>query len=185
LAGGSFTAGPADRTRSYPRDVIVHDIGDTRFHFRVAGVAYGPGGVLLQRVAGADHWFLPGGRVEMLEPSREALAREIHEELGARPHVGRLLWIIENFFDLDGRRFHELGLYFLIELPASIPTTGEFDAFDAHYRLVMQWLPLKDVPSAPVVPIFLRSALQNPPDVPVQVVNDEIGLWNASGPGVR
>ena len=78
--------------------MIVHDIGDTRFSFRVAGVAYGPSGVLLQRVAGSDHWLLPGGRVEMLEPSREALAREIQEELGARPRVGLLLWIIESFF---------------------------------------------------------------------------------------
>ena len=163
--------------------MIVHDIGDTRFSFRVAGVAYGPSGVLLQRVAGSDHWLLPGGRVEMLEPSREALAREIQEELGARPRVGRLLWIIESFFALDGKRYHEFGLYFLIALPASIPTTGEFEAFDPHYRLIMQWLPLKDLP--PVVPIFLRTALLNPPDVPVLVVCDEIGLPNASGPCVR
>jgi len=85
--------------------VIVHDIGDTRFSFRVAGVAYGPSGVLLQRVAGSDHWLLPGGRVEMLEPSRERLAREIQEELGARPRVGRLLRIIESFFALDGKRY--------------------------------------------------------------------------------
>jgi len=83
----------------------------------------------------------------------------------------------------DGKRYHEFGLYFLIALPASIPTTGEFDAFDPHYRLIMQWLPLKDLP--PVVPIFLRTALLNPPDVPVLVVCDEIGLPNASGPCVR
>ena len=85
--GGSATA-KRRYPRGYPRDVIVHDIGDTRFSFRVAGVAYGPSGVLLQRVAGSDHWLLPGGRVEMLEPSREALAREIQEELGARPVSG-------------------------------------------------------------------------------------------------
>jgi 8-oxo-dGTP pyrophosphatase MutT (NUDIX family) len=33
-----------------------------------------------------------------LEPSREALAREIREELGVEPTVGRLLWIIEKLF---------------------------------------------------------------------------------------
>jgi hypothetical protein len=107
---------------------------------------------------------MPSPRTTWPEPSREALAREIQEELGARPRVGRLLWIIESFFALDGKRYHEFGLYFLIALPASIPTTGQFDAFDPHYRLIMQWLPLKDLP--PVVPIFLRTALLNPPDVP-------------------
>ena len=96
---------------------------------------------------------------------------------------GPVSGVIERFFALDGKRYHEFGLYFLIALPASIPTTGEFDAFDPHYRLIMQWLPLKDLP--PVVPIFLRTALLNPPDVPVLVVCDEIGLPNASGPCVQ
>ena len=45
---------------------------------------------------------------------------------------------------------HQSAAYFLIALPASIPTTDEFDAFDPHYRLIMQWLPLKGLP--PVVP---------------------------------
>lgn len=71
--------------------VIVHDVGDARFNFRTAGVAYRDGCVLLQRVVELDFWFLPGGRVEMLESATQALAREIHEELQVHAEVGRLL----------------------------------------------------------------------------------------------
>src|SRR5258708_2028933 len=67
--------------------------------------------------------------------------RDRVEQLGVRPRVGRLLWIIESFFALEGKRYHEFGLYFLIALPASIPTTVEFEAFDPHYRLIRQGLP--------------------------------------------
>jgi ADP-ribose pyrophosphatase YjhB (NUDIX family) len=153
--------------------VIVHDVGDARFSCRVAGVAYRDDRVLLQRVAGLDFWFLPGGRVEMLESATQALSREIHEELGVLPSVERLLWIVENFFLLDGRRYHELGLYFAIGLPPTLPTEGEFDAHDPYQRLIMRWIPLSEVERLPVQPAFLRTTLGAPPPVPQHIVHHD------------
>ena len=42
------------------------------------------GRILLHRADYEDFWSLPGGRVEMLEDSREALRREMLEELGRK-----------------------------------------------------------------------------------------------------
>jgi ADP-ribose pyrophosphatase YjhB (NUDIX family) len=151
--------------------VIVYDIGEARFNYRVAGVAYRNGAVLLQRVEGIDGWFLPGGRVEMGEAATVALAREIGEELGVEPRIGRLLWVMENFFTLDGRNFHELGLYFAIELPETVPTDGEFNVSEPNQTLWNRWFSLEEVARADVVPAFLKNALQNPPDVPTHIVN--------------
>lgn len=141
--------------------MIFFDQPAGRFNFRVAGVAYAGGRVLLQRVAGIDFWFLPGGRVEMLESAQDALRREIHEELGIEASVGRLLWVAENFFAMGGWQYHELGLYFAMDAPASLDHEGEFPAFDPSVELHMRWLPLDDLPE--IRPAFLRQALREPP----------------------
>jgi ADP-ribose pyrophosphatase YjhB (NUDIX family) len=151
--------------------VIAYDVGQKRFNYRVAGIAYRNGAVLLQRLDGDDNWFLPGGRIEMLETATAALAREIGEEFGVEPQIGTLLWVVENFFTLDGRNFHELGLYFTIELPETVPTDGEFKVVEPDQTLWNRWVPLAELAHQKVVPAFLKNALQNPPDVPTHIVN--------------
>ena len=150
--------------------MIFFDQPTGRFNFRVAGVAYAAGRVLLQRVTGIDFWFLPGGRVEMLESAEDALRREIREELDVEADVGRLLWVAENFFAMGGRQYHELGLYFAMQVPASVEDYGddEVPASDPAVELHMRWLPLDDLP--PIRPAFLRRALREPPATTAHVV---------------
>ncbi|PWK14352.1 NUDIX domain-containing protein [Tumebacillus permanentifrigoris] len=38
---------------------------------------------------------LPGGRVDILEPSNVTIVREFAEELGVEVQVDRLLWVVE------------------------------------------------------------------------------------------
>jgi ADP-ribose pyrophosphatase YjhB (NUDIX family) len=141
--------------------VIAFDHPQARFNFRVAGVAYAQGRVLLQRVLGISFWFLPGGRVEILESAQDALRRELREELGVEASVGRLLWVAENFFEMAGREYHELGLYFQIELPGSVYRTDEFEGFEPTVELRMRWSPVAALPE--IRPAFLRQALPRPP----------------------
>jgi 8-oxo-dGTP diphosphatase len=49
------------------------------------------GCVLLVRPAYKPHWDIPGGYVEPRETPLEACQREIQEELGIKPLIGRLL----------------------------------------------------------------------------------------------
>ena len=62
----------------------------------VAGIVWREGRILIcQRPAGghmAGFWEFPGGKIEDGENPREALQREIHEELGIEVRVGRLHW---------------------------------------------------------------------------------------------
>ena len=141
--------------------MIAFDHPQARFNFRVAGVAYARRRVLLQRVLGIGFWFLPGGRVEILESAQDALRRELREELGVEASVGRLLWVAETFFEMAGRQYHELGLYFQIELPGSVYRTDEFEAFEPNVELRVRWFPLDALPE--IRPAFLRQALPQPP----------------------
>jgi ADP-ribose pyrophosphatase YjhB (NUDIX family) len=78
--------------------MVSFEKGNTRFHLCTRGIAFDQARVLLFNVIGWDWWALPGGRVEMLEHSDEALKREMREELSTDVKVGRLVWVVENFF---------------------------------------------------------------------------------------
>ena len=80
---------------------------ERQFLYRTAAVALNGDLVLLQRIGDAKFWCLPGGRMEMGETAESGLKRELREETGFDADVGRLLWVIENFYGQGSVRLHE------------------------------------------------------------------------------
>ena len=154
--------------------MIAFDQGNARFNYRVAGLALDGNRVLLHRSEVDDFWSLPDGRITMMETAEEALAREMYEELGVEVRVGRLLWVVENFFDYDDRPHHELGLYFLMSFPnhAGLLEKGEeFKGNENELRLVFMWHPIADLDQTRIKPSFLHRALGNIPNEAKHVVH--------------
>lgn len=60
-------------------------------------------------------WCLPGGGAEDKEPLPDAFRREMQEELGIAPKVGRLLYVYQ--FAIDGKDVDYLEFFFHIENP--------------------------------------------------------------------
>ncbi|MHC4472856.1 MAG: NUDIX hydrolase [Planctomycetota bacterium] len=150
-----------------------------RFQLRVAGVAVHDGRVLLHQAEHEDFWSVPGGRAELLETSRSTLLREMREEIGAEVRVGRLLWIVECFFTHQGETYHELCLYYLMELPPGSEALEResFESEDCGVGLEFRWFPLDELSGLHMLPGFLREALRELPAHPVHVVSDERGRW--------
>jgi 8-oxo-dGTP pyrophosphatase MutT (NUDIX family) len=147
--------------------MITFDRGNVRFTYRVAGVAIRDGKVLAQKSVEGNYCFLPGGRAELRETAGETLRREMQEELHVDVSVGRLLWVVENFFELGGKAFHELGLYFSMTFPEDSPVNDTNQTFlvkEAHHEYVFQWFALDDLNSVPLYPSLLQAALQSLPD---------------------
>lgn len=67
--------------------------------------------ILLHKNANRDNYCLPGGGVQFLESSEEAIIREIKEETGLDIKVDKFVSTIENIFERDGIKFHEI--YFI------------------------------------------------------------------------
>ena len=107
------------------RTLIRLTSGKRRFNYRIAGLGFRDGHVLVHRATHESFWTFPGGRAEIGETSEETLQREMVEELGAEVEVGRLLWVVENFFDFEKRHWHELGFYYLMTVPESFPFAPE------------------------------------------------------------
>lgn len=148
--------------------MIRFDQGNQRFNFRIVGVAMHEGSVFLHQGEGEDFWTFPGGRAELGETAEETLRREMREELGAEIEVGRLLWLVENFFTYDNFDYHEIALYFLMRLPLDSPYLAQSSPFygaEGMMKLTFQWFPqsLETLKNLPLLPDFLPAALQDLP----------------------
>lgn len=162
--------------------MITFSENGVRFNCRIVGVAIHNSRVLLHRAEWDDFWSLPGGRAELLEPSAETLRREMCEELDAQVAVERLLWIVENFFEYRGERFHELALYFLMTLPEDWPRLQQESFFgdeifhsdgEGDLRLIYRWFPLASLDTTRLYPTFLRQGLQALPATPLHVMHHD------------
>jgi 8-oxo-dGTP pyrophosphatase MutT (NUDIX family) len=154
--------------------MITFDRGNSRFNFRVAGVAIRDGKILVQQPVKGGYCFLPGGRAELQESAKETLKREMQEELHVDVTVGRLLWVVENFFEHGGKTFHELGLYFMMTFPDDSPvidTSKTFSVQEGHHEYVFQWRSLDNLESIQIYPSFLQTALLSLPDGTEHIVH--------------
>lgn len=126
------------------RTLITIKDGKRRFNHRIAGLAFRNGHVLVHRATHEAFWTFPGGRAEIGETSEETLRREMMEELEVEAKIERLLWIVENFFDYEGKAWHELGLYYLMEIPDRFPfhpTDIVHHIQDGKNALEFKWVP--------------------------------------------
>ncbi len=143
------------------------------FMYRVGGIAVHDEHLLVERNVMHGFCFVPGGRVEYGENAMEALAREVREELSEEVETGRLILVADNLFELDGHRFQEIALYFLIGFRrgskildrdgVSEGTNREPRSSGHHWT---RW------EKANLLPAFLRERVRAIPQTPEYVVSD-------------
>jgi ADP-ribose pyrophosphatase YjhB (NUDIX family) len=152
---------------------IYLERGTARFGYRVCGVALHEGHVLLHRAEHDDFWSMPGGGCELLEPGHAALRREMREEMGVDVRVVRLLWVIENFFEMAGAAHHELGFYFLVDLGPDFhyDVSRPFSGDEEGLRLIFRWYPIDSLEAVRLYPTYLRTALRAIPQATQYVVH--------------
>jgi len=153
--------------------VLVFDRDEKRFCHRVAAVIMDRGRVLLQAVQEGPtfeepFYCLPGGRVEHGETAEECVEREMREELEDEVRVERLLWVMESFFEHEGMSWHEIGLYFLVSLPAGSKLLTEEGPHygveeEAGIKFRLEWQDVTQLAGVRLLPSFLRQALRELP----------------------
>ena len=121
------------------------------------GVAVADGKLLLCRAKGSPTTYLPGGHIEFGETGREALVREIREELGVEASAGRFLGVVENSFMQHGKPHAEINLVYelLFENPPCAPESAED-------WISFEWRPLSELDSANLLPEAFRRLADGP-----------------------
>lgn len=131
----------------------------TTVNLRV-GVLCVQGGHLLVCRDNPDFLYVPGGALLTGEPSPQAARREWREETGDGAAQFSLAGVVENFFRLGGREWHETGFYYRItgETLPPLPCA----ALD-NPGCVLEWLPLSEMGRVPLYPLCLPELLRVPP----------------------
>lgn len=109
----------------------------------------------------SEHFLRPiGGEVEFGESSRDALAREVREELGLEIQDATLLGVLENVFSYDGAPGHEV--VFVYDAKFSDAAAYERESLPMNEDVwdgAARWIHLDAPPSDPVYPTGLLELL--------------------------
>src|SRR6476659_8173616 len=133
-----------------------------------AGIVIEGARVLLSRRKSGTHleglWEFPGGKVEVGEDPRAALARELHEELGIVTAVGDIV-------DVTFHRYEDadkavLLLFFLAERTPSSPAPSAIDVAEVAWFGETELDPAKFPPADVAVIAKVRTLLSASSDRP-------------------
>ncbi|MEK4251810.1 NUDIX hydrolase [Paenibacillus sp. FSL W7-1287] len=139
--------------------MISFDVGESqKFSVRAVAIIIKEDRILFQQFNNSEYWFLPGGRVEMMEELHETIEREISEEYGWSIKNKKLVWLVENFFNLDNIEFHELGFYFLVQVEDKLEIM-ESDFHCLEGISVSRWFRISELNQHPVVPDFVKQGI--------------------------
>lgn len=158
------------------RHVISFPIEGQRFNYRVAAIVIADGHALVCREDDDTYTMLPGGRVELGEPSRLSLEREIAEELAMPAEIGALIATSESFYLREEQDFHELGFFYPAELTGQKPNGKSpwLVRQDEGHDLYFYWVPLAGdaLEKMNLLPAWLPGFLRDLPKGPVHIVDD-------------
>lgn len=120
----------------------------------------GDGKVLSVKHIGKDYWCLPGGRIEDGEEITAAMKREMVEELGVEPEIGRLLHVYQLF--VDGGKTQRVEFVFEIKNPQDYAQTDFTKTSHGLAELEgVTWLDLTDKAQT-FLPEFTKNYTANP-----------------------
>lgn len=95
---------------------------NSSIHVIARGLLFQGENIVLCRVKDKKWFFLPGGHVEDGESARNALLRELNEEIGeGKYNITSFLGVCENIFSLeDSLLQHEINVVFRVEVPEDL-----------------------------------------------------------------
>ena len=98
------------------------------------GVCVQDGKILLCKAKGGATTYLPGGHVEFGETGRQALVREVKEEMGVDAETGAFLGVVENAFQQHGKPHAEINLVYELKLPVATAACAREDWIEFEWR---------------------------------------------------
>ncbi|MEK7016032.1 NUDIX hydrolase [Bacillus sp. FSL R9-9410] len=141
---------------------LTFKVEETCFNYRVGAICKHDNKILILQDEGEEYWYVPGGRVKMLENSEDALKRELAEEVGVPIKVKRLIWSVENFFTLSERKFHEISFYYEVELH-ELPANGadQYILEEAGRKYIFKWVPVEELDAYNLQPAFIKDKVKD------------------------
>ena len=145
------------------RDINVN-IENVNFVCRSCAIIINNNKILFQKRKADKFWALPGGKIEILETTAEAVKREIKEELGIENiEVGDVLSVTENFFEWNGNKVHQYLFTHKVSLNDNIYDNieSEFNGKEEGKDVVFKWIKKEDITNEKIKPDYVIDQLLN------------------------
>ena len=138
------------------------DIDGIRLNVRVGVIMRHADDVVIEISTVGRNSVIPGGRIQINEKSTKSLVRELKEEMNfdADERKFNMVKVFENFFNYDGKDFHEI--YFLYEYVLSeeefknLKLTKNDDNDTTYFTMVSKF----DMAKYNVLPIDLYELIE-------------------------
>lgn len=118
--------------------------------------------ILFQKRKNDKYWALPGGKIEVLETTKDAVRRELQEELDIKDiSVGDVVSVTENFFEWDGNRVHQYIFAHKVTFNDDKynDIEGVFDGVEEGKDVVFTWIKKDDLENTPIKPDYVVDQL--------------------------
>ncbi|HFI0148342.1 TPA: NUDIX hydrolase [Streptococcus suis] len=101
------------------------------------------------------NYYTLGGAIKLGETTKEAVQREMQEELGIDVEVGPLAFIVENQFNLQEKSYHQIEFLYLVT-PLSEPIAYLEEGGSIRQ---CEWIAFTDLKNLDIYPAFLKTEL--------------------------
>lgn len=120
--------------------------------------------ILFQKRKQDNYWALPGGKIEVLETTKDAITRELKEELAITDlTVGDLVSVVENFFEWKENKVHQYIFTHKVTFHdfKYNDIDGEFEGAEEGKDVVFTWIKKSELSSAFIKPDYVVEHLFN------------------------
>lgn len=154
---------------------LTLDVGEYKLNIRAAGVIIHNNKILAHKNTNSDHYALIGGRVEIGENSEDTVKREIMEETGKEVETIGYISTIENFFEMQGKKYHEImfihKVEFINQQDKQIQET--IKNIEGKDYLQYEWLDIEKIDQYNILPKIIKEILKEE-KFPVHRINNEL-----------
>lgn len=154
---------------------ITLDVEDYKLNVRTAGIIIHNGKILTHKDIRSDHYALIGGRVKIGENSADTIKREVKEELGKEIEITGYVSTIENFFEMKGKKYHEIMFVHKIEFTNEEDKNIEYTMKNIEGKdyLQYEWIDIDKIDRYPLLPEAIKDILKED-NLPVHKINDNL-----------
>ena len=135
-----------------------------KFNYRVSVIIRRGNQVLVHHDTDENIITLPGGRVQIGEQTKDAIVRELKEEIGSEIEILKDVSFLENFFDVPELKYHEILLTFEGKFKdESLYLKEKFEPMEDEKKgkLEFCWKDINSLSNQNFVPNKLISVIEN------------------------
>ena len=143
---------------------INFKIDDIIFNCRAVAIIIYDDKILFQKRKQDEFWALPGGKIRVGETTKEAITRELKEELGlVNFNVSDVVTVSEYFFEFGKDKYHQFIFGHKVSVLDSewIFKDETFTGIEEQENLLFKWFELNELETEPIKPDFVKEQLEN------------------------